>query len=187
MTKKNSCQQQESERSISFGSIGSISKRSTMDRFKSKEGRRIDSSSREHSYNMHSFVDFMEMSRPRSSRWSNMDIFSKTGAFVDRVSHKNEDSSFKLYTEVMCRDYHRPISHSEPHKCGLCLKVTSRKSPSHFSRISRSKELPVVSVLECGHIFHAECLEHATALVHTHDPPCPRCEFEARLHAKTQR
>lgn len=37
--------------------------------------------------------------------------------------------------------------------------------------------LPVVAVLTCGHVYHAECLENMTPEVNKYDPACPVCTF----------
>ncbi|CAN1835490.1 hypothetical protein LINPERHAP1_LOCUS34448 [Linum perenne] len=53
-----------------------------------------------------------------------------------------------------------------PHTCSSCSKLLNDVSPW------RSQ---VVAVLDCGHVYHAECLEAATSEVDKYDPVCPTC------------
>ncbi|KAG8383080.1 hypothetical protein BUALT_Bualt05G0147400 [Buddleja alternifolia] len=59
---------------------------------------------------------------------------------------------------------------SDHHRCGLCERLISRKSPWN----SRC-DMPVAGVLACRHVFHAECLEQTTPKGRGNDPPCPVC------------
>jgi hypothetical protein len=43
-------------------------------------------------------------------------------------------------------------------------------------RIAGTHEFPVVAMLVCGHVYHAECLEATTPEVDKYDPACPICE-----------
>ncbi|OAY62787.1 hypothetical protein ACMD2_10337, partial [Ananas comosus] len=61
-------------------------------------------------------------------------------------------------------------------KCGLCERILSKRSPWGSRRIVRSGDMPTTSILSCGHVYHAECLERTTPKTHKHDPPCPLCE-----------
>ncbi|XP_078431122.1 uncharacterized protein LOC144702964 [Wolffia australiana] len=54
-------------------------------------------------------------------------------------------------------------------RCGICKKSTGARSPLTGSGP------PVVGVLSCGHVFHADCLENVTAEQDKFDPPCPIC------------
>ncbi|KAK4779927.1 hypothetical protein SAY87_016033 [Trapa incisa] len=61
------------------------------------------------------------------------------------------------------------------HRCGLCDRFLSQRSPWGSRRIVRSGDLPVAGILSCHHVFHAECLDQATSKIHKSDPPCPVC------------
>ena len=51
-------------------------------------------------------------------------------------------------------------------------------------KIIASNDLSVVSVLICGHVYHAECLESLTSEVNKYDPPCPICTFGEKYTLK---
>ncbi|KAF5462062.1 hypothetical protein F2P56_018106 [Juglans regia] len=59
----------------------------------------------------------------------------------------------------------------ELHYCGVCSKLLTERS----SWSSRCNEVPVASVLVCGHAYHAECLETITVEADRYDPSCPIC------------
>ncbi|KAG8088273.1 hypothetical protein GUJ93_ZPchr0010g7849 [Zizania palustris] len=61
-------------------------------------------------------------------------------------------------------------------KCDLCERLLSKRSPWGSRRIIRTGDLPVAGVLQCCHVFHAECLERTTPKGQKHDPPCPACD-----------
>ncbi|XP_074309716.1 uncharacterized protein LOC141644143 [Silene latifolia] len=63
----------------------------------------------------------------------------------------------------------RSSNPSEGHKCGVCHRLLSHRSPW------KSTEMPVTGVLFCGHVFHAECLEQNTPKSNKSDPLCPIC------------
>ncbi|KAK1275243.1 hypothetical protein QJS04_geneDACA001510 [Acorus gramineus] len=65
--------------------------------------------------------------------------------------------------------------------CGLCMKLLRRRLPCLLDDAITSNNLPVVAILFCGHVFHAECLEQTTPEVNTQDPPCPSCNANGRL------
>ncbi|XP_057420308.1 uncharacterized protein LOC130714429 [Lotus japonicus] len=65
--------------------------------------------------------------------------------------------------------------------CGICEKPLRRKFNFLGNSVSCS-ELSVVAVLVCGHVYHAECLEHETLIEELRDPPCPMCACSL-LHA----
>ncbi|KDO82965.1 hypothetical protein CISIN_1g015228mg [Citrus sinensis] len=64
---------------------------------------------------------------------------------------------------------------SDTFKCGLCERFLSQRSPWSSRRIVRSGDMPVVGVLSCRHVFHAECLEQTTPKTQKSDPSCPIC------------
>ncbi|KAJ6773643.1 hypothetical protein OIU79_017167 [Salix purpurea] len=60
--------------------------------------------------------------------------------------------------------------------CGACSKFLTEKSVWSSQRIAGTHEFPVVAMLVCGHVYHAECLEATTLEVDKYDPACPICE-----------
>ncbi|KAH7300465.1 hypothetical protein KP509_24G063700 [Ceratopteris richardii] len=60
-------------------------------------------------------------------------------------------------------------------KCGLCSQDLMQQSPWTSKGYAGNNDLPVVSVLACGHIFHADCLERSLLEYSKADPPCPEC------------
>eukprot|EP00250_Pteridium_aquilinum_P000402 c10440_g1_i1 orf=772-1872(+) len=60
-------------------------------------------------------------------------------------------------------------------KCALCSLGLLHKSPWSAQRYVGSNDLPVVGVLVCGHVFHADCLEKAVPDTVKDDPLCPQC------------
>ena len=68
--------------------------------------------------------------------------------------------------------------------CGVCSKLLTEKSSWGTQKIIASNDLSVVSVLICGHVYHAECLESLTSEVNKYDPPCPVCTFGEKYTLK---
>ncbi|KAK1301352.1 hypothetical protein QJS10_CPB12g00060 [Acorus calamus] len=68
-------------------------------------------------------------------------------------------------------------AHTDAKACGVCSKPLRNKSPWGAQKImaGTNNELSVVAVLACGHVYHAECLEHATPEADRFDPPCMMC------------
>jgi len=64
----------------------------------------------------------------------------------------------------------------DPQACGACSKFLTEKSVWSSQRIAGTHEFPVVAMLVCGHVYHAECLEATTPEVDKYDPACPICE-----------
>lgn len=135
------------------------------------------------SWKIRGFSELVESSRPGSSRWSSLGISSNISADGD-----HEDSN-EFYIRSTGAMHHHDIcaaSQVEVHNCGLCAKAISQKSLWSFSRVLGSKDMPVVGVLDCGHVYHAECLDQATPLMQAHDPPCPKCEDREKVQSKVQ-
>ncbi|PIM98900.1 hypothetical protein CDL12_28616 [Handroanthus impetiginosus] len=106
----------------------------------------------------------------RRERWS---FDSETSGFgrdkITRSSGRNSGSpSFDLQT------------------CGICTKLLTERSSWGWSnqKIVSTNELNVVSVLTCGHVYHAECLEYMTPEIHKYDPPCPVCTYGEKRAVK---
>lgn len=59
--------------------------------------------------------------------------------------------------------------------CGVCSKLLSEKSSFSSQKIVVTNDHAVVSVLICGHVYHAECLENMTPEITKYDPACPVC------------
>lgn len=92
---------------------------------------------------------------PRRDRWS-FDSES-TGFHRDKVSRASGPSSGSPSIDLQT--------------CGICTKLLTERSSW------AANELSVVSVLICGHVFHAECLESMTPEINKYDPACPVCTF----------
>ncbi|KAL0384057.1 UNVERIFIED_CONTAM: hypothetical protein Sradi_2800000 [Sesamum radiatum] len=117
-----------------------------------------------------SIPGFSELMTARRERWS---FDSETSGFsrdkITRSSGRNSGSpSFDLQT------------------CGICTKVLTERSSWGWSsqKIISTSELAVVSVLTCGHVYHAECLEYMTPEINKYDPACPVCTFGEKRAVK---
>lgn len=71
--------------------------------------------------------------------------------------------------------------------CGACSKLLTERSSWCSQRIAVHNELSVVSVLVCGHVYHAECLEVITADTDRYDPICPICVVGEKQLSKMSR
>ncbi|XP_059634058.1 uncharacterized protein LOC132276586 isoform X2 [Cornus florida] len=68
--------------------------------------------------------------------------------------------------------------------CGACSKALVERSPWSSQKIIAGNELSVVSVLVCGHVYHAECLEAMTPQADQYDPSCPTCTIGKKQMSK---
>lgn len=68
--------------------------------------------------------------------------------------------------------------------CGVCSKLLTEKASWGTQKIIANNDLSVVSVLICGHVYHAECLESLTPEIDKYDPSCPVCTFGERYIIK---
>ncbi|KAJ7966795.1 RING/U-box superfamily protein [Quillaja saponaria] len=59
--------------------------------------------------------------------------------------------------------------------CGACSKLLAERSAWSSQKFIAGSDLSVVAVLECGHVYHAECLETMTLEADRYDPACPIC------------
>eukprot|EP00250_Pteridium_aquilinum_P000287 c10322_g1_i1 orf=202-1692(-) len=132
------------------------------------------------SWKISGFSDLVESSHPGSSRWSSMGI---SNIFADGDHQEDVNDLYIRSTGAMHHHDLGAARQVEIHECGLCGKAISL---SNFSRVLGSKDLPVVGVLDCGHVYHAECLDQATPLTQAHDPPCPKCEDQVKAQIRVQ-
>ncbi|KAE9617200.1 putative transcription factor C2H2 family [Lupinus albus] len=99
------------------------------------------------------------------------------------TSHKErwsfDSESFGFNQERLLRSSSRfSTSPVDLQTCGVCSKLLTEKSSwSSQKIIVASNDLAVVSVLICGHVYHAECLESMTPEINKYDPVCPVCTF----------
>ncbi|KAK9677828.1 hypothetical protein RND81_11G170200 [Saponaria officinalis] len=111
-------------------------------------------------WSTHAFSDLVSPSQ--GEQWSiDSDSCSFTRVKRSRTSGRNSGA----------------LMSAEFQKCGICSKLLSEKSAWNSHIIVAVNELSVVSVLMCGHVYHAECLETITPEIHKYDPACPVCTF----------
>ncbi|KAL7125401.1 hypothetical protein ABFS83_14G114800 [Erythranthe nasuta] len=108
-----------------------------------------------------------------SDSWS-IPIFSDlTPTRKERWSFDTENSSFG---REKSSERSSGFSSMDLQTCGVCTKPLIERS-LWGQKIISTNELAVVSVLTCGHVYHAECLEYTTPEVNKYDPPCPICTY----------
>lgn len=94
---------------------------------------------------------------------------------ADEVS----SSSLERIRVASLQSSHRcsPDLQGDGQMCGICSRWLLHRSPWSSQRMLIGNiDLPVVGVLVCGHVFHADCLEKAVPDILKHDPPCPQCD-----------
>ncbi|KAJ8767195.1 hypothetical protein K2173_013592 [Erythroxylum novogranatense] len=109
-----------------------------------------------------------------SDSWS-MNAFTELMATShrERWSFDNESLGFN-HEECTssCRSSASPSVDLQA--CGVCLRLLTETSLWSSQKLVTC-ELSVVSVLTCGHVYHAECLETFTPELDKYDPACPVC------------
>lgn len=75
----------------------------------------------------------------------------------------------------------------ELHYCGVCSKLLTERSSWSSQKLIMNNDVPVASVLVCGHAYHAECLETMTVEADRYDPPCPICTVGEKEVSKMSR
>lgn len=78
-------------------------------------------------------------------------------------------------TQVENHQTSEPSSTTAKHRCGVCKKLLSQKSPWCSHKILRSGDMPAAGVFPCHHVYHVECLDKVTPTSQTRDPSCPAC------------
>ncbi|CAM8974262.1 unnamed protein product [Rhodiola kirilowii] len=90
------------------------------------------------------------------------------------------------YPESTTSTHMETWSLDRPSLSSQCQKLQShsQKSDSHSNDLKNcvvcSKNVDVyvvVAILVCGHVYHADCLEHLTPEISKYDPTCPICTF----------
>ncbi|XP_020572524.1 uncharacterized protein LOC110019258 isoform X2 [Phalaenopsis equestris] len=129
----------------------------------------------------HSFVLSNELSAGEShggssDGWS-MRTFSELVASSQRDRWSFESENLTSFTNKIFSPSFLPKSacSSDLQTCFICSKILKEKSPWSTHKIVSTNDLPIVSVLVCSHVYHAECLESSTSEIEMYDPPCPVC------------
>ncbi|XP_047972671.1 uncharacterized protein LOC125215325 [Salvia hispanica] len=117
-----------------------------------------------------------------SDSWSIPVLSELTATRRERWSFDSEYSHFSV-------DKLATSSGSPPadlQTCGVCAKLLTMRSSWEWAsqKIVSSNELAVVSILTCGHVYHAECLEHMTPEINKYDPACPVCTYGEKQAVK---
>ncbi|KAE8716879.1 RING/U-box superfamily protein isoform 1 [Hibiscus syriacus] len=117
-------------------------------------GSRGDSSD---AWSMHAFSELMATSRRERWPFDN----DKWGSHPEKISTSSSRISASPSVDLQT--------------CGVCSKLLLENSLWSSQKIVISNEHPVVAVLTCGHVYHAECLEHMTPEIDKYDPACQIC------------
>uniref|UniRef100_A0A2P2LCK8 RING-type domain-containing protein n=1 Tax=Rhizophora mucronata TaxID=61149 RepID=A0A2P2LCK8_RHIMU len=107
-------------------------------------------------WSMHAFSELMATSH--RERWS---FDNESLGFHQEKSRSSIRTSDAPYIDLQT--------------CGVCSRLLTEKSLWSTQKLIATNELSVVSVLTCGHVFHAECLETMTPEMDKYDPACPVC------------
>ncbi|XP_017185945.1 uncharacterized protein [Malus domestica] len=124
-----------------------------------------------------------------SDSWS-MNAFSELMATSNRERWSFDSESFGFNREKITRSSSRVSATPsvDSQTCGVCSKLLAEKSSWSSQKIIATNELSVVSVLICGHVYHAECLENMTPEINKYDPACPVCTFgEKQIHKLSEK
>ncbi|XAR59576.1 hypothetical protein NMG60_11015461 [Bertholletia excelsa] len=105
--------------------------------------------------------------------------FSELTTTSHREGRSFDSESFGFNRGGITRSSSRLLSSPsiDMQTCGVCSKLLTDKSSWGSQKIFATNELAVVAVLICGHVYHAECLEHMTPEINKYDPACPVCTF----------
>ncbi|KZV53367.1 hypothetical protein F511_06509 [Dorcoceras hygrometricum] len=95
----------------------------------------------------------------------------------ERWSFDSETSSISLGKVIRSSGRNSKFPSFDLQTCGICARLLTERSAWGWNntKIISTNELTVVSVLTCGHVFHAECLDCMTPEIHKFDPICPVC------------
>lgn len=87
----------------------------------------------------------------------------------DRLSFDNENIPFGHNKITRISNHAVSPPPSDVSTCGICSRPLKERS------LLKIIELSVVSVLACGHVYHAECLDNVSSEDDRFDPSCPIC------------
>lgn len=92
----------------------------------------------------------------------------RDGWSIDSENHSS------ISSKVATTPNRQPLSSpsADLQTCGVCSKLLK-----HRPRRRTGDEIPVVSVLVCGHVYHADCLESVTPETDRYDPSCHVCTY----------
>ncbi|XP_027354296.1 uncharacterized protein LOC113864595 isoform X2 [Abrus precatorius] len=114
--------------------------------------------------------------------------FSELMDTSQKESWSFDSESFGFNCERLVRSNSQFSKSADLQTCGVCSKLLTEKSSWSTQKIIASNDLSVVSVLICGHVYHAECLESLTPEVNKYDPACPICTFgEKQTHKLSEK
>ncbi|KAL1544234.1 hypothetical protein AAHA92_21110 [Salvia divinorum] len=117
-----------------------------------------------------------------SDSWS-IPLSSKlTATRRERWSFDSENSGFSV--NKIDRSSGSPPTDLQT--CGVCARLLTMRSSWGWTsqKIVSNNELAVVSILTCGHVYHAECLEYTTPEIKMYDPACPVCTYGEKQAVK---
>ncbi|KAL5132586.1 hypothetical protein HKD37_12G035217 [Glycine soja] len=143
---------------------------------------------------------YVSEERPVFPSWSNESGTHSQGGSSDNwsrpgfseLTNTSLKESWSFDSESFGFNCERPVRSSsrfsnspvDLQTCGVCSKLLTEKSSWGTQKIIASNDLSVVSVLICGHVYHAECLESLTSEVNKYDPSCPVCTFGEKYTLK---
>ncbi|KAJ4794227.1 RING/U-box superfamily protein [Rhynchospora pubera] len=122
----------------------------------------------------HSLDPLYSLSNNSSEGWS-MRTFSQ---LVGSTSQRDMGSSFNSSTEITT------TPSPDLQSCKICSRILKERSPFSTQKIVSTRECPVIAVLPCSHVFHADCLDNITIEVDQYDPNCPICNCGDKFGAK---
>lgn len=114
-----------------------------------------------------------------SDSWSNPVLSESTTARRGRFSFDSENSGFSVDKLVGSCIQSSKSPSIDLQACGVCAKLLTERSSWGWTsqKIVSTNELAVVSILNCGHVYHAECLDYMTPEINKFDPNCPVCTY----------
>lgn len=180
---------QRSDNAVSYA--GGSSKMASMETesLRHRTGTNVPRLTRENSdpWTIQAFSELIASSRLENSGWPNVDISSDLFVGTSQENFSELGISYIEGRNMTQSHINLQVApHAEAQKCGLCTKPISQRSPWSPQRILGSSDLPVVGILVCGHVYHAECLEQATPIMQMHEPPCPQCNVLEKVFPKFQ-
>ncbi|KAG6415034.1 hypothetical protein SASPL_122435 [Salvia splendens] len=117
-----------------------------------------------------------------SDSWSIPVVSELMATRRERWSFDSENSHFSVDKTATSSG----SPHTDLQTCGVCAKLLTMRSSWEWAsqKIVSSNELAVVSILTCGHVYHAECLEHMTPEINKYDPACLVCTYGEKQAVK---